>query len=439
MRYKKENNLELGIFIFLLLFPLLPIYVTFFTISGVRFNGINILSIIFLLPFIISKLANKKMALPSYKNIDLLIILIIEISIIIDAINSPEASTGYFIKNGIFQSIFWLTPYLAFSRYCTTPEKIRKILKISFIGSIPILIFGFYEFVTANNVFLNLPMMDKELAKIWGNDLYRGEFIRIKTSFAQPISFATYLEAIFLYAFVYLNSYRMKIFNRMVFSAYLILVFVALIMTQSRAPIIVCISLVIVYLIFKSPRRLFIYGIIFIIAFVLLQNYAFDNLLFYNNTSTQMQNLTVRSNLWDTALNSLDMISLWGGGTVDKASWLPVSLRSDIISWYVENLVFRGLIFFLFHIIVISSITVLMIKKIIGNKYYLITVLPVLSFIINYISVSFIGTGPYFFWITLAIFMGSLQISKYPAQTIISKYSGKAIMPKFPQRTIVSN
>lgn len=401
------RNPKFGIYTFIFLFPFLPIYVLIPITSSLSFNGIEILSLILLGPIVVKLFLDRetrKILNPT----DGLILLFIIIPIFLTYFNARLSINESGLATLEKALLIPILPYLAITRILVEKKDIEKAILIFFIGSIFIMIFGYYEYFSGYNIFLDLPGMNNPLTDLWGKPFIQYGSLRIKTSFAHPLSFGVYISiiSVALIPFIKDKSKRIQILGYI----FLLLLFPLLLLAQARGALLVSVFVLIFYLIRKFKFQYILsFSIIFIIGIALFNTLLPD---FGNIILTGKSDLTtayMRSDLWGASMSSLLQVNLFGVADIKEIQWLPANLLVDIVSWYLESLVFRGLIFFIFHIFIALFVVIKSYQLAHKNEGYYIIFLPMLAFFLNFINVSFVGSAPIVFWVFLALFVSSYQ------------------------------
>jgi hypothetical protein len=397
-----------GIKMFVFFLPFLPIAVVVQFSENKIFSLIEIASAVILLPIFLRKILIEKVVL---NKITIIALVFIFLSTIIKFINNSELiqSSGLMVFVHSF-----LIPFLLFFVINTeikTKKEVLNLSKIMIVSSIILALFCYYEYTTGDNIFLKLPMLDSNLAKNWGNSDMRFGSLRVKASFAQPLSLGTFICAMIMMAssFVYNAKGQKKILTYI----YILLMLPILLFTQARGASIVTVAMLVLSPILFADKKMLktsVMGLLLLSIIVIYIYSSYGNVISQNQSN--LSNLSYRSNLWNAAVSSLFQVKLFGTANVASVNWLPDNLKADIVSWYLESLVFSGLIYFIFHIIMVIILIIGGYKLAKNDKFYLILILPLISFLLNYLNVSFVGSGPFYFWIFLAMSCSFIDFKK---------------------------
>ncbi len=404
---------RLGIAVFLAAFPFFPVYVLIPIVGSVKLSGIELLSATLLLPISIRALLLERKTAMS--KVDWVVLAFLFLSSIVRFFNASPGDTSSTGLNALSYPFFnFFLPYFTVSRFVRGRKDLYVVLKVMFFISVAFILLAMFEYETKYNVFLNLPYMNNATASQWRQYDIRGDTLRVKTSFAQPLSFATYIDAMGLMVFAIIGQLKRTAF-KMVAVAYMIAASIVLFLTQGRGPIIIFVALVLLYYL----RNFNVKYTVFIVTSAVLLLYALTALVptlseTYLANNENLANLYSRVDLWTFAINSLSRVSIFGVSDVGQLIWLPSYLSFDIVSWYLQSLVFNGIIVFALHMFLVVLLVRMLFRQIHMDPRSYIVALPVFAFLMNYFSVSFVGTGPVFFWIFcgLAVAQESLLAKK---------------------------
>jgi hypothetical protein len=189
---------------------------------------------------------------------------------------------------------------------------------------------------------------------------------------------------------------------------FLLLLLPLLLLAQARGAILVTTFVLVFYIIRKFKVQYVIsFSLIFIIGIALFNSILpeYGNVIL--SGKSDLSTAYVRSDLWGASLSSLGQVNLFGVADIKEIQWLPANLLVDIVSWYLESLVFKGLIFFIIHIFIAIYVITKSYKLAHQDERYYIIFLPMLAFFLNFINVSFVGTAPFVFWVFLALFVSA--------------------------------
>lgn len=388
--------------IFLILFPFFPVYVYFPVTWFGKYLFIDFLSFLFLLPVM---LFYKKEFNKNFIFADTLIIAFLILSTFLTWYHTFE--TGRFLNISVFvhRFFFYFLPYFVFSRYIKKLEELIHYLKLILFGSIIFIIFGIYEYLTKTNIFLNFPFMDlKGVSEtVWSTELTRYDDLRVKTAFAHPLSFGVYCSAVYFLAFgFFLNTNEIK--KRYIYLLLMVFLYLQLILSQSRGALVITTILTFVVIILNFNFKIIASMVLIVTFFMIFISNLFPNLKFIIDMgSYDMQTFEYRINLWNEFIGNIHNLPLFGSPSAYYLEWLSYGSSADIVSWYLEVIVYYGIITLFIQILFILLILKNLFSIVRKEKIYLTLILPLISFLLNYINVSFVGTAQVYFMIFLGL------------------------------------
>ncbi len=397
----------LGIVLFIAIFPFFPIYVLVPVAGSFSLSIIEIMSAGIFIPIVLRNvIVGKKFIL---NRMDFLIILFIVVKIFIEFTNrGSETATG--MQGVIHNLLIPFLPYYAISRSVRNKEDLKLLLVVFILGSIPFTLLGYVENITKYNVFLHMPLMGNSEAVYWGAQDFRGGLLRIKTSFGHPLSFGTYISAIILITLASIREIAPRKFRKARY-LYVVSMLPLLFFAQARGAIIITAVLIVLYYLSQLKLRYFVGLAFFMVAAALAVSLVFPEASYVlDPNASSVSHFFYRTDLWSTALSALGKVSLFGVADISQVTWLPPQLTVDIVSWYLQSLVFRGLLFFLIHMAMVGFSTIVILRLIKADRFNMILGMGIFAFLLNYFNVSFVGTSPIVFWVVFALLPPSEMI-----------------------------
>lgn len=317
---KKINYYNILFLIFIFLFPILPQFI--YILPGI--NIVNFTNVLFVLLFLMLK---KRITIPKAP-IKIFLFYFFYCLICLISVGIFKFFT-YFIS-------FIFIPF-AFILFIDSKKKFNKVIDILILGGVCLGIFGLFESLFEKNI-LHYFILDK--STIFTEKRYG--FLRIMTTFGQPIGYGCY--QVFIVALINFKLITNKNKTKYIFAYFLCALNILL--TVSRIPIFFFIFLQIIILFIETKKRnipLLILTIMIVgIIFICFTN-IFDISFFKDINSTFIQLFNNDYQNYSSTIGFGDRFNLWKWVIEDmKGHWFvghgfDTTFSHTITSWFTKT------------------------------------------------------------------------------------------------------
>jgi hypothetical protein len=416
---------EKSIIIYLFLLPFCPFYLGVDLGLLGEVNGVTMLNVVFLLPLFlkhfIGEASNPKIN-SKFIKFDILVILFILLSSFHQLVNY-----GFmYWKGSIWHStIDYFLIYFVITRYIISEKMYIKTLESIILGGCAYTFVGILDYImgigTYTKAVANIParfLLSNNFGPI---EKIRAGIVRMQVSFGQPISLGIYLAMLLILTLVCFNS-KFSLRKKLLYSFTAILSSVGLVLTQARGPIIVAGIVLLLCFVFLKRIRILVLNIGLVLSIVIIfvvlsfpsnTNRLIKNVL-YENTG-RLENVNFRVELYEDVISNIKHVSLIGENS-DLYNSLRSKFQLDTVVWYLAIVVYNGVLTLIVFLLLIGRV----LKGVLFNfiKNGVIIVWPLVTVLMCFLTVSFVGQSVYYFWVLIGMSAASLSIfnqAKTPA------------------------
>jgi hypothetical protein len=410
---------EKAICAYIILLPFCPFYLGVDLGLLGEINGVTMLNMVFLLPLFfkhsIGKVSKPKTNRELIK-FDILIILFLVLSSFYQLANS-----GFMVWKGRIwhNMIDYLLIYFVITRYVITENMYGRVLESIIRGGCVFCLIGILDYVLGIRIYTkaaaSIPvklLLSKDFGLI---ENMRAGINRMQISFGQPISLGVYLAMLLILTLVCFDK-KFNLRKKLLYSFTAILSSIGLVLTQARGPIVVAGFLLFLCFVFFKRIRLLVLNIGLVLSFTVFfvvlilpsnANRLVKNVL-YDNTRN-LENVNFRVELYEDVISKINRVSLIGENR-NLYNSLRTKFQVDTVVWYLAILVYNGMVTLMLFLFLIGWI----LKEVFLNffKNGVIIVWPLVTLLMCFLTVSFVGQSVYYFWIVIGLSIASLLIFK---------------------------
>lgn len=287
--------------------------------------------------------------------------------------------------------------------YFTTKERVEDGLELILKCSMVMCVCGLSDFITQKNIFSFL-FIGSELDSTPDLQM-RGAFARSEATFAHAIPFGIYLSVNALIALYFYNKTKENKYKYM-----FILLMVTLMTTISRAPILIFLIGVLIFLGmmgFKKVvtgviRSIIVVSVMLVVLYFVSPN-AFNSISFISNTvlGVFFENALQRAGAFENANPFAYRLSLYssignilsgnwifGNGNVIQSFYYGSYLHSSIDNAYLAWLVRYGIVGLLANVIPLVGAIIISFRRRMKDNIFILSFVITLMFMLNWFSVA---------------------------------------------------